>query len=284
VENTRQPAAGDPNLEFPAVAHVRGHIDVTDQHHLERGEPHPVLAGYYERRDQRRAFVRKLFDEAAPHYDRINEIFSFGTGARYRRDCLRRAGLRPGLTLADIATGTGLVAREAVGILGGEDGVVGVDVSMAMLAEARCKLGIPLIQGIAEQLPFAEGSVDFLTMGYALRHVSDLFATFGEFHRVLRPGGTVLVLEIAKPTKRVNNAFLSAYLGGIVPLLSRWIAGRRIGGTLMRYYWDTIEQCVPPETILAAIRKAGFEDTRCTTDFGICRSYSGRKPNADHGR
>ena len=188
---------------------------------------------------------------------------------------------QPGLDLADIAIGTGLVARAAVSILGSENGVVGVDVSMAMLAEAGSKLGIPLIQGTAEQLPFAASSVDFLTMGYALRHVSNLLATFREFYRVLRPGGTVLVLEIAKPTKRLNQAFLSAYLGSVVPLLSRWIAGRQVGGTLVHYYWDTIEQCVPPATIMAAIREAGFDDPLCTTDFDICRSYSGRKLAVD---
>jgi demethylmenaquinone methyltransferase / 2-methoxy-6-polyprenyl-1,4-benzoquinol methylase len=250
---------------------------LTNRDKLQPGEPHPVLRGYYERLDQRRAFVRKLFDEAAPHYDRINELFSFGTGRRYRRHCLIRAGLRPGLRLADIAIGTGLVAREAVAILGSEDGVVGVDVSAAMLAIARSKLGISLIQGTAEQLPFADGSVDFLTMGYALRHVSDLFSTFREFHRVLRLGGTVLILEIAKPTKALNRAFLSTYLGGLVPMLSRWTAGRSVGRTLMRYYWETIEHCVPPDVIAAAMREAGFDNAHCTSDFDICRSYSGRK-------
>jgi demethylmenaquinone methyltransferase / 2-methoxy-6-polyprenyl-1,4-benzoquinol methylase len=252
-------------------------MDVTDQDNLEPGEPHRVLRGYYERRDLRRPFVRNLFDEAAPHYDRINDVFSFWTGGRYRRQCLIRAGLRPGLRLADIAVGTGLLAREAVAILGNEDGVVGVDISAAMLAVARSKLGIPLIQGSAEQLPFADRSVDFLTMGYALRHVSDLFITFREFHRVLRPGGTVLILEIAKPTNPLIRACLATYMGGLVPLLSRWISGRSVGRTLMRYYWDTIEQCVPPDVIVAAMRDSGFVDTRCTTDFDMFRSYCARK-------
>ena len=250
---------------------------MTESDNLQANAPHPVLHDYYERSDQRRSFVHNLFDEAAPHYDRINQIFSFGTGARYRRDCLIRAGLRPGLRLADIAIGTGLVAREAVAILGGEAEVVGLDLSAAMLAVARSKLGIPLIQGTAEKLPFADDSFDFLTMGYALRHVADLVDTFREFHRVLRPGGTVLVLEIARPTKRLNRAFLTAYLGGLVPLLSRWVAGRNVGHTLMRYYWETIEHCVRPEAIMAAMCIGGFDDTRCATDFDICRSYTGRK-------
>ncbi len=257
-------------------------VDVTEPGNLEANAPHPVLRGYYGGRDQRTAFVRKLFDEGAPYYDRINEIFSFGTGGRYRRDCLLRAGLRPGLRLADIAIGTGLVAREAVAVMETEDDVVGIDISAAMLAVARAKLGIPLIQGAADDLPLAAASFDFVTMGYALRHVTDLVAAFREFHRVLRPGGTVLVLEIAKPSKLLIRAFLAAYLGGVVPLLSQWVAGRRVGHTLTRYYWETIEQCVPAAAIMAAMRAGGFDDISCTTDFDICRSYTGRK--GGHGQ
>jgi demethylmenaquinone methyltransferase/2-methoxy-6-polyprenyl-1,4-benzoquinol methylase len=244
---------------------------------LRPSAPHPVLHDYYGQPEQRRVFVRKLFDDAAPLYDRINNLFSFGTGSRYRRDCLVRAGLRPHLRVADIATGTGLVAREAVEILGPECDIIGVDLSASMLAVARQRLQIPLIQGTAEQLPFADASIDFLSMGYALRHVDDLVATFREFHRVLRSGGTVLVLEIAKPTKPLNRALLSAYLGSVVPLLTRWLGGRATGQTLMQYYWDTIENCVAPEAILSAMRAAGFAETNCTTNFDICRRYSGHK-------
>lgn len=239
--------------------------------------PHPVLPAYYETHDQRARFVRQLFDDTAPYYDRINEIFSLGSGARYRRQCLIRAGLRPGLRVADIAIGTGLVAREAVRIVGKDSDVVGLDISAGMLAVARSKLGIPLVQGAAERLPFADGTIDFVTLGYALRHVSDLPATFCEFHRVLRLGGTVVLLEIAKPTKPFTRALVSSYLGSLVPLLCRWVTGQAMTGTLMRYYWDTIETCVPPKVITDTLRDAKFADIRCETAFDLLRSYSGRK-------
>ncbi len=239
--------------------------------------PHPVLPAYYETHDQRTRFVRRLFDDTAPYYDRINEIFSLGSGARYRRECLLRAGLRPGLRVADIAIGTGLIAREAVRIVGQDSNVVGLDISAGMLAIAHSKLRIPLVQGAADRLPFASGAVDFVTMGYALRHVSDLLAAFSEFQRVLRPGGTVLLLEIARPTKRFTRAVVSGYLGGLVPILCRWVTGQATTRTLMRYYWDTIEHCVPPEIIMDALRDAGFTDIRCDTAFDLLRSYSARK-------
>jgi demethylmenaquinone methyltransferase / 2-methoxy-6-polyprenyl-1,4-benzoquinol methylase len=249
-------------------------MDDPDNHRVV--EPHPVLTGFYGQRAQRSSFVRRLFNETAPHYDGLNQLFSLGSGAWYRRRCLLRAGLRPGLEVIDVAVGTGLLAREIVGITGRARDVIGIDLSEAMLATARRKLDIRLIQGMAEQLPFADESADFLTMGYALRHVSDLVSAFREFHRVLRHGGTVVLLEISKPTRAVSHALVSAYLGRLVPLICRFAGGGT--ETLMEYYWETIENCVPTEIILEAMAQGGFGDLRCNVDLDIFRSYVGRKP------
>lgn len=241
-------------------------------------EPHPVIAGFYDGREQRLSFVRSLFNETAPYYDGINRLFSLGSGAWYRRRCLKRAGLGPGCRVIDVAIGTGLLAREAIALTGNAGDVIGVDLSEAMLGVAREKLGLPLVQGAAEHLPFADESADFVTMGYALRHVSDLVTAFREFHRVLRRDGTVLLLEIGQPTRAVNRALASAYLGRVVPFLCRWTSGRSRTRILMQYYWHTIEHCVPPEIILQAMRDGGFRDLRCEADFDLFRSYVGRKP------
>lgn len=240
-------------------------------------EPHPVIAGFYRESAERGDFVRTLFNETAPYYDGINRLFSLGSGAWYRRRCLRRAGLRRGCRVIDVAVGTGLLAREAALLTGSPRQVVGVDLSEAMLAIARQKLGLPLVQGAAECLPFADESADFVTMGYALRHVSDLVVAFREFHRVLRPGGTVLLLEIGNPTRRLNRALASTYLGRVVPFLCRWTSGQSRTRLLMRYHWHTIEHCVPPDIILRAMRDSGFRDIRCETDLDLFRSYVGRK-------
>ncbi len=246
----------------------------TDDPSHRRIEPHPVLPTYYADRSQRPAFVRGLFNRTARFYDRINRVFSLGTGDWYRRHALLRAGLRPGMQVLDVAVGTGLLARQAVRIAG-DGAVIGLDVSEAMLAEAQRTLKIPLIQGRAEQLPLADASLDFLSMGYALRHVTDLTATFREFHRVLRPGGTVLLLEIGRPRAGLPQAAAGFYLGRVVPFLSRCMTLDRETQTLMRYYWDTIEACVPPDVILSAMRDAGLTEAACTEQFGMFRAYSG---------
>jgi demethylmenaquinone methyltransferase / 2-methoxy-6-polyprenyl-1,4-benzoquinol methylase len=239
-------------------------------------EPHPVLSGFYGQRGQRTTFVRRLFNETAPHYDGVNRLFSLGSGAWYRRRSLLRAGLRSGCEVIDVAVGTGLLAQEIVAITGRGRNVTGIDLSEGMLAAARRKLDIRLIQGMAEQLPIASESADFLTMGYALRHVPDLVGAFREFHRVLRHGGTAVILEISKPTRVLSHALVSGYLGHIAPLVCRLTMGGRTKA-LMEYYWETIENCVPPQTILAAMAQAGFADLRCDVDLDMFRSYVGRK-------
>lgn len=239
--------------------------------------PHPVLGAFYGRHSERNGFVRRLFDETAPYYDRINWLFSLGTGGSYRRRCLLRAGLRPGLRLIDVATGTGLLAQEAVAVTGSRHDVIGVDLSDGMLAVARAKLGIPLIQASAEQLPVADASADFVTMGYALRHVADLVVAFREYYRVLRENGTVMLLEIGKPTRTPSRLFAGFYLGQVVPVLSRWMTGEKRVRDLTRYYWATIEQCVAPDIILQALRDCGFVELSCAVEVDMMRCYVGRK-------
>lgn len=240
-------------------------------------QPHPVMHGYYADPESRVGFVRGLFNDTAHHYERINRLFSMGSGAWYRRYRLQRAGLRPGMRMLDVAIGTGLVARQAVALCGGKVEVIGLDLSEAMLAEVRRSLDIPLIQGLAERLPLADGSVDFIAMGYALRHVADLTATFREFRRVLKPGGTVLLLEIGRPTRPLVRGIVGVYLGRVVPLMSRLTGGGASGRTLMRYYWETIDQCVAPDVITQAMTAAGLTSVRCDVEFDVFRNFTGRK-------
>jgi demethylmenaquinone methyltransferase/2-methoxy-6-polyprenyl-1,4-benzoquinol methylase len=102
-------------------------------------------------------------------------------------------------------------------------------------------------------------------------------AAFGEFHRVLRPGGRVLVLEISKPRGRIGTALLKAYMRAVVPLIARFIGQRHDTAELWRYYWDTIEACIPPEQVLQALRDAGFSDVRRHVELGMFSEYTAVK-------
>ena len=235
--------------------------------------PHPALTAYYAGPAERAGFVRRLFDATAGDYDALNRIFSFGTGRHYRARLLRRTGVGCGAAVLDAATGTGLLAAAALPLVGPSGSVTALDLSAGMLRVARRHAGLRLIQGSVDALPLADTRFDLLTMGYALRHVASLEGAFGEFFRVLRPGGQLLLLEISRPRNRTARHLVRAYLGRVVPWLSR-LAGSGQAETLMRYYWDTIDACVPAETILAALTASGFVDARGTTELGVFTAYT----------
>jgi demethylmenaquinone methyltransferase/2-methoxy-6-polyprenyl-1,4-benzoquinol methylase len=240
--------------------------------------PHPPLSSYYASERERSTWVRGIFDRTAADYDRIERILGLGTGAWYRRQALRQAGLQPGMTVVDVGTGTGLLARAAVDIVGDPARVTGVDPSAGMLEHAKVPAGVRLLEGSAEAIPAPDGSADFLTLGYALRHISDLDQAFAEFYRVLRPGGRVCLLEITLPEGKMSRALLRAWLGGFVPKIATLVARRRDTPLLMNYYWDTIAACVPPGAILAALAGAGFVAAERHTDLSVFSVYCARKP------
>jgi demethylmenaquinone methyltransferase / 2-methoxy-6-polyprenyl-1,4-benzoquinol methylase len=240
--------------------------------------PHPVLSRYYASHQAHGDFVRTLFNRTAGDYDGITRILSLGSGGQYRRNALRQAGLHGGARVLDVAVGTGQVAREAMRICGSSGHVIGLDRSENMLAIAHRSLGIDVLQGRAEELPVADASMDFVSMGYALRHVSCLKVAFTEFRRVLRPGGRLLILEFGQPNSVAGRALARLYLGRIAPMLCHVLGRSDQAGKLIRYCWDTVEFCVAQHVILDTLDEAGFEVPRCASSLGVFRAYTARKP------
>ena len=240
--------------------------------------PHAPLRSYYGRDEQRCPWVVDLFDRTALDYERTEGLMALGSGSWYRRRALSSAGLQSDMQVIDVGTGTGLVAREAARLVGPRGSVLGVDPSAAMLANARAVAGVRLAAGRAESIPAAAASADFLCMGYALRHISDLSVAFREFTRVLRPGGRLCLLEITCPEGRWRRALLKTYMRTVVPWAARVLARERDTPLLMRYYWDTIETCIAPPLIIAALDAAGFVDVTRRVELGIFSQYCARRP------
>lgn len=238
--------------------------------------PHATLPEYYANDTKREDFVRSLFDETAADYDRIEKVLAFGSGPWYRRQALLRAGLQAGDKLLDVGIGTGLVAREALRILGPQGSLIGVDPSPGMMGQVSLP-GVELLRGYAEQLPCADGSATFLSMGYALRHVADVAAAFAEFHRVLRPGGRLCILEITRPATPMGMRVLRAYMRGAVPLIARVVGKQRHTSQLWRYYWDTIEACIAPPQVIEALQAAGFTQVKRHVELGIFSEFTAVK-------
>ncbi|RZL31241.1 MAG: methyltransferase domain-containing protein [Rubrivivax sp.] len=238
--------------------------------------PHVPLTEYYEDEAARHRFLRRIFDQTAPDYDRIERLLAFGSGPWYRRQALQRAGLDSGQQVLDVGIGTGLVAREALKLVGPSGSLIGVDPSVGMMGQVQLP-GVELREGRAEALPVADASADFLSMGYALRHVGDIDAAFGEFHRALRPGGRLLVLEITRPESAFGRTLLKGYMRGVVPLLARIVARNNHTPELWRYYWDTIEACVSPAMVMETLHRAGFVQVSRRVELGMFSEYTAQK-------
>ena len=237
-----------------------------------------MLTEYYRSERDRASFVTTLFDGAARHYDWVGHLLAFGSGPYYRRRTLARAGLRPHMRLLDVATGTCQVARAATRILGDPRAVVGLDPSVGMLREARRVHSGPLVQGRAEAIPLRDDIFDMLSMGFALRHVATLEIAFAEYRRVLKPGGRLLLLEVSRPRSAMIRWAIRIYFQHVLPLIIRIGTGSPDARLLMKYYWDTIDECVPPAMILAALRQTGFVQVQHRVVAGCLSEYVAVKP------
>ena len=212
-------------------------------------------------------FIRRLFDEIASGYDLFNRVASLGLDRRWRRRAVDSLSLRPGMRMLDLASGTGDLAAECARRLVPLGTVVAADLSAAMLAAGSRRLArIPAafwhvrgVVGRAEALPFADASFDAITMGFALRNVADLEATFAELHRVVRPGGRLALLEFGRP----SNPFLRLghwlWLSFAVPAIGI-LTTRKLRPFL--YLRRSILSFLEPGQVLERLRKAGFREVR----------------------
>lgn len=209
---------------------------------------------------EQRRHARALFAPLGPTYDRVGAALSFGQDPRWRRLLVSRLPNDGGEVL-DVATGTGLVAKALV-----ERGfrVTGVDQSPEMLALARQRFGerVEFVEASADELPFADRSFDHLTFTYLLRYVDDPAATLRELARVVRPGGTVAMLEFGLP-RGVWRPPWDLWVGVGLPLAGRLLSpgwhevGRFLGPSIRRFH-----AALPEPQLVALWRAAGIEDVR----------------------
>ncbi len=239
--------------------------------------PHVPLTDYYQTEQDRQAYLRRIFDNTAADYDRIEFMLAFGTGPGYRRDALVRAGLKTGMKVLDVGVGTGLVAAQACLLTGNPALVTGIDPSPGMMAAGKLPNTMVLVEGRAESLPFPDNHFDFLSMGYALRHISDLSVAFVEFERVLKPGGRLCILEITRPQSGFGRWLLKSYMRGVIPLLTRFVSRQKDTATIWRYFWDSIEACVPPEKVIVTLNAAGLAQVKRHLVAGVFSEYQAIK-------
>ncbi len=206
----------------------------------------------------RRRHAQELFAPLGPTYDRVGAVLSFGQDPRWRRFLVSRIPADGGHVL-DVATGTGLVAEQ---LLQAGHRVTGLDQSAEMLALARQRFGerVELVEASADALPFDDASFDHLTFTYLLRYVDDPGAVLRELARVVRPGGTVAMLEFGVP-RGVWRPLWELYVRVGLPVGGRLVskgwgeAGSFLGPSI-RGFWERLRE----PALLELWRAAGIAD------------------------
>ena len=205
---------------------------------------------------ERNRLALELFAPLGPSYDRYARLLSLGQDPRWRRFLVSR--IPPGSGVLDVATGTGAVASR---LLRRGCTVTGLDQSPGMLRVARARLGdrVRFVEGRAESLPFEDASFDALTFTYLLRYVDEPGDVLRELARVVRPGGTMAMLEFFLPRPPARLAW-DLYVDRVLPLARapEWQEVGRFLGPSIRELW----QRLPLERLLELWREAGIPEPR----------------------
>ncbi len=232
-------------------------------------------------------YIKDVFTEIADYYDEMNDIMSMGMVQGWHRFMMKKAGDISGKRCLDVGTGTGEIAFHVARSAGAGSTVVGVDITPKMLEMAEKKereMDLPVKidwrVGDALNLDFEDGSFDLVTSGYMLRNVTDILKAVSEMHRVLAPGGKVVVAELSKPKNSVVRFFYNIYMRRVKRYGRKYDKGKSIDGRQSAYQWLTtsIEGFPYGEDMVKIFRKAGFEDARFyVKSFGAVNIYVGSK-------
>jgi demethylmenaquinone methyltransferase / 2-methoxy-6-polyprenyl-1,4-benzoquinol methylase len=215
--------------------------------------------------EEKAGLVRGVFDSVADRYDIMNDLMSAGLHRLWKRYTVEAAAVRPGQRVLDLAGGTGDLALRFARRVGPEGLVVLADINAAMLERGRQRLvdagaagNLTMAQVDAENLPFADGSFDRVTIAFGLRNVTDKDEALRSMHRVLAPGGMALILEFSRPVATLRRAY-DLYSFNVLPLIGRIVARDEDS---YRYLAESIRMHPDQETLLGMMRDAGFERCR----------------------
>jgi demethylmenaquinone methyltransferase/2-methoxy-6-polyprenyl-1,4-benzoquinol methylase len=224
--------------------------------------------------------VARMFDSISGRYDFLNHLLSLGIDRSWRRKAIRMLRDSQPRYILDVATGTGDFAIQALSL--NPVKIVGIDISEGMLSKGRTKLAernlgerIELLKGDSENIPFEENKFDAVTVAFGVRNFENLERGLQEIHRVLRPGGQVVILEFSKPRMFPFRQIFNFYFRFILPRIGSLVSKDR---SAYRYLPESVREFPDGDRFIAILQKVGFNHTTCKElTFGISSVYSARK-------
>jgi demethylmenaquinone methyltransferase/2-methoxy-6-polyprenyl-1,4-benzoquinol methylase len=243
--------------------------------------PHDNIIPYNHSNLSKKQQVEGMFNDIAPRYDFINRFLSLGIDVGWRKKAIRRLKkVNPRLIL-DVATGTGDMAILANEILKPQK-ITGIDISAEMLAQGRKKVQkaglsreIELIQGDSETINFETNSFDAIMVAFGVRNFEHLEQGLAEMLRVLKPGGSVMILEFSKPKNFLIRKLYNLYMSTIAPTVASWFCKNKEAYS----YLDKSARAFPErEQMIEIMNQMGYSGTSFKPlSLGICCIYEGRK-------
>lgn len=206
--------------------------------------------------------VADVFHSVASKYDVMNDLMSLGVHRLWKRIAVEFVAARPGQRVLDVAGGTGDLAARIAPRVGESGEVVLADINESMLRGGRDRLidkglvnNVTFVQADAEKLPFPDNYFDCVTIAFGLRNVTDKAAALVSMHRVLKPGGKLLVLEFSKPVLPGLKPIYDAYSFKLLPKIGKWVADDEKS---YRYLAESIRMHPEQAELKKMMGEAGF--------------------------
>lgn len=225
--------------------------------------------------------VRQMFDSIAPAYDRMNRMMSLGLDRRWRKKCVRIVKNLDPADVLDLAAGTGdltIAMAKAVPtakVTGGDLSEGMIEVGLKKIERAGLADRTTLRVADALNLPFEDNTFDVVTIAFGVRNFQDLARGYSEMARVLRPGGTLVVLELTPPASFIVKPFYHIYTRGIIPVVGRMVSKDR---RAYSYLPESIAAVPARDNMTRLMTQAGFADaTWKGLSFGVATIYTARK-------
>ncbi len=240
-----------------------------------------TIVPYKERESSKKDQVAEMFDNISPRYDFLNRFLSLGIDVWWRKQAIKQLKLKDPSVILDVATGTADLAIQALKL--NPEKVIGVDISEGMLSIGRQKIKklgveqqIELQNGDSENLNFPDNYFDAAIVSFGVRNFENLEKGIENILRVMKPGGTLVVLEFSKPRVFPLKQLYNLYFKNILPTIGRLISQDQSAYT---YLPESVQAFPDGQKFLDVLDKIGFTHTQCRLlTFGISSIYTGQKP------